>query len=321
MWWRGSLRGVAHALWGVWSILLDMARQLRWRRRDPDAVDPRDDVVDGPVEPVGTALPEPEPEPQPEPKPGPEPRTTPSSAVGRLRVGLLDSTPVLLLRAAHPRQAVVTALGLGVVALAADRAPREAAVVAATALVGQVVLGWHNDVVDRAVDARHDAAGKPVAQGRLEPGTVWYAVLVALLLLVPLSLSTGVTAGLCYLGALVAGLLGNVVLRHGRLSWLTWAVQFGLYAPYVSLGGWGGGAQGDPPQALMVVLFALLGVGVHVLRAIWGLVADDAEGWTYLPLVLGRRIGATRLLVVASTYTGVVLALMVIAGGTVGLRQ
>ncbi len=47
----------------------------------------------------------------------------------------------------------------------------------------------------------------------------------------------------------------------------------------------------------MVVLAALLGVGVHLLRSIWGLVADDEDGWTYLPLRLGRRLGATRLLV------------------------
>ena len=37
----------------------------------------------------------------------------------------------------------------------------------------------------------------------------------------------------------------------------------------------------------MVVLAALLGVGVHLLRSIWGLVADDEDGWTYLPLRSG----------------------------------
>ena len=248
-------------------------------------------------------------------------RFAPSSATGRLRLSVLDSTPVLLLQAAHPRQALATGLGLAVVALAPDREPREAAVVAATAVVGQAVLGWHNDIVDRARDQRHDVAGKPLADGRLDPGTAWYAVVVALLLVVPLSISTGVTAGLCYLAALVVGLLGNVALRRGRLSWVTWAVQFALYAPYVALGGWGGDAKGDPPEVAMVVLFALLGVGVHLLRAIWGLVADDAEGWTYLPLALGRRIGATRLLAVAAAYLGLVVAAMVVVGGTLGLRQ
>ena len=65
--------------------------------------------------------------------------------------------------------------------------------------------------------------GKPVADGRLDAGTAWYAVVVAVLLVVPLSISTGVTAGTFYLGSLVVGLLGNVVLRRGRFSFLSWA--------------------------------------------------------------------------------------------------
>jgi hypothetical protein len=129
-----------------------------------------------------------------------------------------------------------------------------------------------------------------------------------------------VSAGTYYLAALAVGLLGNVVLRRGPFSFVPWAVQFALYVPYLSLGGWGGGAEGAPPEPAMVVLFALLGVGVHVLRAIWGLVADDADRWTYLPLVLGRRLGATRLLAVAAAYTFVVVAGIVVAGGSVGLR-
>jgi hypothetical protein len=70
----------------------------------------------------------------------------------------------------------------------------------------------------------------------------------------------------------------------------------------------------------MVVLAALLGVGVHLLRSIWGLVADDKEGWTYLPLRLGRRLGATKLLVVAASYTSVITALILIVATTRGLR-
>ena len=53
----------------------------------------------------------------------------------------------------------------------------------------------------------------------------------------------------------------------------------------------------------MTVLAAALGVGVHFLRALWGLVPDNADGWTYLPLKLGLRIGASRLLWVSTVYT------------------
>jgi 4-hydroxybenzoate polyprenyltransferase len=239
----------------------------------------------------------------------------------RLRLSILDSTPVTLVLAAHPRQVVLTALAMAVAALAADRPLREAAVVAATVGVGQTILGWHNDIVDRERDARHATPRKPVADGRLDAGTAWYAVVIAVLLVIPLSISTGVTAGTLYLVSLAIGLLGNVLLRRGRLSWVSWAASYALLPAYLSYGGWGGSAEGDPPEVAMVVLAGLLGVGVHVLRSIWGLVPDDADGWKTYPLRLGRRLGATRLLLLAGAYTVVVVALIVILGGTVGLRQ
>ena len=228
---------------------------------------------------------------------------------------------MLLVQAAHPRQALATAFGLAAVAALAGRPTREVLVVLATVLVGQVVLGWHNDLVDRARDRRHDIPGKPVAQGRLDPGTVWFAVACAVLLLVPLSIATGVTAGIAYLASVAVGLVGHVVLRKGFFSWLPWAVSFALYPAYLSYGGWGGAALGNPPEVVVTVLFALLGVGVHFLRALWGLVPDNADGWTYLPLRLGLRIGASRLLAVSATWTGAVLVGLALAGTYVGLEQ
>ncbi|WP_309649371.1 UbiA family prenyltransferase [Nocardioides sp.] len=240
-------------------------------------------------------------------------------AAGRL--GLRDRMPVLLLQAAHPRQAVLTAVGLAAAAALSGRPTREVAVVLATVLVGQVILGWHNDLVDRRRDARHEQPGKPLATERLDPGTAWFALTCGVLLVVPLSITSGITAGSAYLLSLVVGLLGNVVLRKGKLSWLPWAVSFGLFPAYLSYGGWGGAFEGTPPTWQMTALFALLGVGVHVLRALWGLVADNEDGWTYLPLTLGLRLGATRLLALAGVYTSVVLVLMAFTATYVGLRQ
>src|SRR4051794_19359308 len=48
-----------------------------------------------------------------------------------------DWTPLLLARAAHPRQAVLTALGLAAAAALDGRASREIALVAVTVVVGQ----------------------------------------------------------------------------------------------------------------------------------------------------------------------------------------
>ena len=103
--------------------------------------------------------------------------------------------------------------------------------------------------------------------------------------------------------AVAVGLVGNLVLRGGWLSWLPWAASYALLPAFLSYGGWGGEARGNPPEVLVTVLAALLGVGVHVLVALPGLVADHEDGLRHLPLRLGLRLGATKVLVLASVWT------------------
>ncbi len=236
-------------------------------------------------------------------------------------LGRVRWTPLLLFQAAHAKQAIVTALAMGGVAVLAKRPAEEAGVVLLTVLVGQTILGWHNDIVDKARDEAHQRPRKPIADGRLDPGAAWYAIIVAALILVPLSITTGITAGAIYLVSVCVGMLGNVILRTGFFSWVTWAVSFGMLPAYLSYGGWGGQAVGEPPETAITILAALLGIGVHFMRAVWGLVADHEDGWTYLPLKLGLKIGATRLLALSTLYTvGIVVALGVV-GYNVGLSQ
>jgi hypothetical protein len=116
-------------------------------------------------------------------------------------------------------------------------------------------------------------------------------------------------------------MLGNVVLRTGFFSWVTWAISFALLPAYLSYGGWGGQAVGEPPEPAITILAALLGIGVHFMRAVWGLVADHEDGWTYLPLKLGLKLGATRLLALSTFYTVGIAVTLGIVGYNVGLSQ
>ena len=235
--------------------------------------------------------------------------------------GRLQWTPLLLFQAAHAKQAIVTALAMGGVAVLVERPAQEAGVVLLTVLVGQTILGWHNDIVDKARDEAHRTPRKPIADGRLDAGAAWYAITVAALILVPLSITTGITAGAIYLVSVCIGMLGNVILRTGFFSWVTWAASFAMLPAYLSYGGWGGQSVGEPPETALTILAAFLGIGVHFMRAVWGLVADHEDGWTYLPLKLGLKLGATRLLALSTLYTvGIAVALGVV-GYNQGLSQ
>jgi 4-hydroxybenzoate polyprenyltransferase len=240
---------------------------------------------------------------------------------GNGRRSLRALAPVLLVRAAHPRLAVLTAVGLAVAAALSGRPLREVGLVLVTVLVGQALLGWDNDLVDETADRADERTDKPLVGGGLERGTLTFAVACVVLLVIPLALSSGLYAGVAYLVSLLVGVLGNRFLRKGRLSWVPWAVAYALYPAYLSYGGWGGGRHGGPPTVAMTVAAGLLGIGVHVLTSLRGLVDDNRAGRRHLPLRLGLRVGAPRLLAFAVAYCIVVIGLIAVVAATVGLSQ
>jgi 4-hydroxybenzoate polyprenyltransferase len=226
-----------------------------------------------------------------------------------------------LVLASHPLSAAATTLALTVAAALSGRPLRECGLVAATVLVGQTSAGWMHDLADRHRDRETGRQDKPVAMGWLDPGTVAFSIACAALLVVPLSMSNGTAAGLAHLGAVASAWLYAVWFKRSWLSWLPYLVGFGLLPAFLSYGGWGGGSHGAPPTYTMTVLAALLGVGVHVLGALPGLVEDNATGLRHLPLRIALRVGAPRLLWISGTWTALAAAGLVVAALTVGLRQ
>lgn len=289
---------------------------IRGRRRREDDADPVDQAPETPRpdDHVARGV-------DPEADPGADPGVDPEDQDQR-PFAFRDLTPVMLLRTAHPRQAVTMALAVGAAAALAGRPTREFLLVVATVLVGQACLGWFNDLVDRRRDARHHTDGKPLADGRLDPGTLWFVLAIGVFVLVPLSVANGVYAATAYLASLGIAVLGTWSwIRQRFLSWLPWAASFALLPAFLSYGGWGGQDNGSPPEILVTVLAGALGIGVHFLRALWGLVPDNADGWTYLPLRFGLRLGASKLLWVSAVYTVVVLVALAFAATSVGLAQ
>src|SRR6476661_10674800 len=224
---------------------------------------------------------------------------------------------VLLLLAAQPRHAIGTAIGLGTAAAVAGRPLREVGLVVVAVLVGQTIIGWADDLTDRRRDERH-RPDKPLVRG-LDPGTVWFALTCAVLLVVPLAVANGRRAGLAYLAVVAVSAVGDRYLHARVLSFLPWMVSFGLYPAFLAYGGWNGVGTTTPPTVVMTALAAVLGLGVHLLLALPGLVQDHEEGERSLPMVLALRTGTPRLLLVAGVLTALVVVGIIVAGRTVGL--
>ena len=141
--------------------------------------------------------------------------------------------------------------------------------------------------------------------------------------MVPLSVGNGLYAGSAYLISLAIGLVGQWVwLRKGFLSWLPWAASFALYPAFLSYGGWGGQAKGDPPELLdHRAGRAARDRRAPPDRAVGAGAPTTRTAGPTSRCKLGLKIGASRLLWLAGTYTVLVLVALAFAGTHVGLAQ
>ena len=115
----------------------------------------------------------------------------------------------------------------------------------------------------------------------------------------PLSLALGWRAGLAHLVAVAAAWSYNLWLKGTVLSWLPFALAFGLLPAVVTL-------ALDPPVAppwWLVAAGALLGVGAHLVNVLPDLEDDRATGINGFGHRIGRRATAVLapLVLVAAT--------------------
>lgn len=226
-----------------------------------------------------------------------------------------------LVLSSHPLPTAAMTIGVTAAAALSGRPAEQCALVAATVLSGQVTVGWLNDLIDRHRDQRVGREDKPIAMGWIDPSTVTFAIACVVLLVIPLSISNGTVAGIAHLIAVGSAWVYNLLLKKTWLSFLPYAVSFGLLPAFLSYGGLGGGLHGGPPTIAITVLAALLGIGVHFLNALPDLVQDNETGVRHLPLRIALRIGAPKLLVISTIYTALAAAGIVVAALTVGLAQ
>ena len=211
---------------------------------------------------------------------------------------LAGSAAAGLVRASHPEPTVAVTAIATALAVSSGLGARSL-LVAAAFLTGQLSVGWSNDWIDAARDARNGRTDKPVGQGRLSPSTVRTAALLAVGLCVPLSLALGLRAGLLHLAAVGAAWSYNARLKATAASWVPYALAFGAVPSIVVLALPGGGAA--PWWA--TAAGALLGVGAHLCNALPDLEEDLAQGVRGLPHRLGparSAAGAAVLLLTAA---------------------
>lgn len=182
---------------------------------------------------------------------------------GRTRLrGYLDATHPL------PTAAVTT-----VVAALAAAAGRDLVGVLVTGLAvvtGQASVGWCNDARDADRDRRAGRREKPTVRGSVSEQELWRAAFVALVLSVVLSyVAAGPVGGTAHVVAVLSAWAYDLALKTTVLSWLPYAVSFGLVPAFVTYGL----TPPEAPAGWLTLACALLGVGAHLANAV-----PDVEG-------------------------------------------
>ena len=208
-----------------------------------------------------------------------------------------------LVRASHPEPTVAVTAIATALAVSTGLGLRSLWVTAAF-FAGQLSVGWSNDWIDAARDARTGRDDKPLVRGEVAPAVVRSAALGAAAVCVPLSLALGVRAGLLHLAAVAVAWSYNARLKATAQYWAPYALAFGalpsvvtLALPAPAVAPWWAGTAG-----------ALLGVGAHLCNALPDLDEDLAQGVRGLPHRLGPASSAA-LAAVLLLAAAVVLAL------------
>jgi len=188
----------------------------------------------------------------------------------------------------HPIPSVaVTALTGGLAALA-DLGLSRGILVTAAVFTGQLSIGWSNDYLDAERDRAVNRSDKPVATGALAPRVAGIAALVSLILTLALSTALGWLGGTAALVAVLCGWLYNLGLKATVLSWLPYAIAFGILPAVGTL-------SASPPRwpgAWALTAGALLGVAAHLANVLPDLHEDVATGIRGLPHQVGAKTTA-----------------------------
>lgn len=227
----------------------------------------------------------------------------------------------LMVRSAHPLQAALMAVVVGMTAACDNRGVGGTAVAALGVLLTQLALGLLNDAFDERSDARGDRGRKPVASGALPSGNATYMAIVLALVSIPVAALNGTVAGAALLLTLPVGYVHNRILHRTPASFIGWMATFPLLVTYLAYGGWGAGKHGNAPTWQLLVAAAALGLTCHFLTSLPDLASDHKAGLSELPLVIARRTGATVLLIVTTVCLVAAIAACVWCGLHFGIRQ
>ena len=172
--------------------------------------------------------------------------------------------------------------------------------------LGQLVVGWSNDLYDYADDLKHQRMNKPLVKG-----TITRELLMrCLIIMVPLSFLAnllgplGIKGGLVYMFGIACGVAYNLYFKFNIFSPLPYALAFAALPSSIVI------AQEQTPPVWMWLGGALFGVAAHFVNVLKDIDEDQISGIGGLPQRLGMRHSIISAVVLIALGVIVLIALL-----------
>jgi 4-hydroxybenzoate polyprenyltransferase len=172
--------------------------------------------------------------------------------------------------------------------------------------LGQLVVGWSNDLYDYADDLSHQRLNKPLVKGTITREFLARCVMI----MVPLSFLAnllgplGVNGGLVYMFGIACGVAYNFYFKFNIFSPLPFALAFAALPSCIVI------AQGQTPPVWMWLGGALFGVAAHFVNVLKDIDQDQISGIGGLPQRLGMRNSIISAVVLIALGVIVLIALL-----------
>ena len=160
-----------------------------------------------------------------------------------------------------------------------------ASLIAFTVFLGQLIIGWSNDIYDYSDDVKHNRTNKPLVAGTISLKQLRIATFLLLPIAVIANLAgpLGIKGGSVYLLGVACGIAYNFYFKFSPLSPLPYAVACAALPASIFY------AIDRTPPIWVLAVGAMLGTAFHFVNVLKDLAQDLESNIGGLPQRLGKR--------------------------------
>jgi len=174
--------------------------------------------------------------------------------------------------------------------------------IAFTVFLGQLIIGWSNDLYDYQDDLKHNRTNKPLVAGTITPENLRKTTFIFIPIAVIANLigPLGLKGGSVYLLGVGCGIAYNFYFKFSPLSPLPYAIALAALPASVYY------SVDRTPPLWILAGGSLLGVGFHFLNVLKDIEKDQSSSIKGLPQIVGKRASAVIAIVL------IVIAIVVV---------